>query len=229
MRWGFSDVVVGLLVVQVVGGIGGLAVLWLAGYRTEDAFDVAPLAILFLAQGVLWASYLAWTWLISRLKGNGLVSDVGLRSTVTDAVSGVAIGVGTQVVLVPLLYIPILLFWNDQDVSEVAQDLVDRAGSPLDTIVLVVLVGVGAPIVEEVFYRGLVLRSLDNRFGSTWAIVLSSVLFGAIHIQLLQFPALALFGAVAAWLTIRTRRLGPAIWAHVGFNLTTVVSLLALG
>lgn len=218
---------VGLLVAQLVGAIGAIAVFAAAGYTGEDAFDTAPLAVLFLAQSALWAGYLGWTWFTSRSKGNGLVADFGLRWSPKDAAYGLLIGIGTQLVLVPVLYVPILLVWDDQDVSQVAQDLVDRASSPWDAIVLVVLVGVGAPIVEELFYRGLLLRSLDNRFGSTWALVISSVLFGAIHLQLLQFPALTLFGAIAAWLTLRSRRLGPAIWTHVGFNLTTVVVLLS--
>jgi membrane protease YdiL (CAAX protease family) len=33
-------------------------------------------------------------------------------------------------------------------------------------------------------------------------------------------------GAVLAWLTVRTGRLGPAIWAHVAFNLTAFVSIV---
>ena len=43
----------------------------------------------------------------------------------------------------------------------------------------------------------------------------------------MQFPGLFAFGVVAAVLTQRTGRLGTAIWAHVGFNLTTVVLLLS--
>ena len=35
-----------------------------------------------------------------------------------------------------------------------------------------------------------------------------------------------IFGAVVGWLVWRTDRLGPAIWAHVGFNLTAAVVLV---
>ena len=43
---------------------------------------------------------------------------------------------------------------------------------------------------------------------------------------------LALFAAVQGELSVlahRTGRLGPSIWAHVGFNATTVVALVAGG
>ena len=41
--------------------------------------------------------------------------------------------------------------------------------------------------------------------------------------------ALAAFGLVLSVLAHRTGRLGPSIWAHVGFNATTVVALVAGG
>jgi membrane protease YdiL (CAAX protease family) len=60
-----------------------------------------------------------------------------------------------------------------------------------------------------------------------WGIALSSVLFGAAHFQLLQFPALALAGVLFGVLAHRAGRLGPAIAAHIVFNMTAVVTLLA--
>jgi uncharacterized protein len=227
VRWGLTDVVVGLFVAQLTATVGGVLILVATGHTGEDGLDTAPLAVLFLLQLPLWLGYLGWTWFTSRTKGHGIGDDFGLHATARDAVVGLAAGIGTQMVLVPLLYIPILLLWSDQDPGAVAQDLVDRAAGPLDAVVLVVLVVVCAPIIEEIFYRGLVLRSFENKLGTGWAVALSALLFGAIHLQLLQFPALALFGVVTALLTVRTRRLGPAIWAHVGFNATTVAVLLS--
>jgi membrane protease YdiL (CAAX protease family) len=45
-------------------------------------------------------------------------------------------------------------------------------------------------------------------------------------LQPLQFPALVLFGVVVGWLVRRYDRLGPAVWAHVGFNVTAAVVLV---
>jgi membrane protease YdiL (CAAX protease family) len=72
----------------------------------------------------------------------------------------------------------------------------------------------------------LLQRSLIRRVGPGWGIALASVLFGAAHIQPLQFPALALAGALFGVLAYRYGRLGPAIAAHMVFNLTAVISLL---
>ena len=62
--------------------------------------------------------------------------------------------------------------------------------------------------------------------GTNWAIVGSAALFGAAHLEPLQFPALFVFGLVAAVLATRTGRLGPGIWAHVAFNSVAVVNLV---
>jgi uncharacterized protein len=227
VRWGLRDAVLGLLLAQLAAAVGGLSILLALGYTEPGDVDTAPIALLFALQIPLWAAYFGWTWWTSRTRGHGLVQDFGLDLRWKDALYGVLIGIGTQIIIVPLLYVPILQLFPDQDVSEVARDLTDRAAGPLDMLVLLVILVVGAPIVEELFFRGLLLRSIERRWGTGLAIVGSSVVFGAIHFQLLQFPALVVFGAIAAFLTTKTGRLGPAIWAHVGFNGLTAIALLA--
>ena len=55
----------------------------------------------------------------------------------------------------------------------------------------------------------------------------SSLWFAASHFQPLQFAGLLAFGLVLGLVAHRTGRLGMAICAHIGFNMTTVVVLLA--
>ena len=87
-------------------------------------------------------------------------------------------------------------------------------------------VGIGAPVVEEIFYRGLLQRSLERRFGVWPGILGSALLFGVSHFQLLQLPALVLFGVVLGLLAQRTGRLAAPIAAHIVFNMTTVLFLV---
>ncbi|MCU0270884.1 MAG: CPBP family intramembrane metalloprotease [Acidimicrobiales bacterium] len=91
---------------------------------------------------------------------------------------------------------------------------------------LVIIVGIGAPIAEEIFYRGLALGAMQRRWGATWGLVASSGLFALTHNQPLQFPALLAFGLVLGWMVQRTGRLGPAVWAHLGFNMTAALALV---
>ena len=86
---------------------------------------------------------------------------------------------------------------------------------------------VGAPVIEELFFRGLLLRALKARIGSVGAVIASGVLFGLAHFEPLQLPVLALFGVVLGMVALRTGRLGPGICAHAAFNSLAVYSLLS--
>lgn len=85
-------------------------------------------------------------------------------------------------------------------------------------------IGVGAAFVEEVFFRGAVLRLLDGWLGSGPAVAISAILFGAVH---LTNPGAGLWGALAiaveaaillAGAYLLTRRLWLAIGLHLAWN-----------
>ncbi|MFA5565919.1 MAG: type II CAAX endopeptidase family protein [Acidimicrobiia bacterium] len=206
--------------------VGGALVLIAAGYTEGDAIDVAPLSVLFLLQIPLWLGYGGVPWWVSRTKGFGLTYDFGWKFTKQDVFYGLGLGLIIQLFVIPVIYIPIFWIFGEHDVSEAARQLTDRATTPVDVATLVLVVAIGAPFIEELFFRGLFLQSVRKRFGNAIAIVATAVIFGAVHLQLLQFPALAVFGAIVAWLTIKSERLGPAVFTHMGFNLVTVVALL---
>ena len=56
---------------------------------------------------------------------------------------------------------------------------------------------------------------------------LGAVSSAPVHFEPLQTAGLVLFGLVAGWLVQRHGRLGPAIFAHMGFNAVTIAILLA--
>ena len=120
------------------------------------------------------------------------------------------------------------MLFEDLDVSEPARELVDKA-TGFGVFLLFLVVVVGAPLVEELFFRGLTLKAFEKKMSSRLALVLSSLFFAIAHLQLIQFPALFLFGLVAGYLVKKYDRLGRAVWAHVGFNATTVIALLLQG
>jgi membrane protease YdiL (CAAX protease family) len=222
--WGLGDAAVGWLLSIVGAVIGASVVVAITG---DDAEDLS-LGWANVAQIGLWVPLVAVTLWAAWTKGNGPVRDFGLRVKAWDWLGAFA-GVATQLLVLPLIYVPI--FWltntDTDDLSETAKELTDRANGAFGVTMLVLLTGIGAPIVEEIFYRGLLLRSLERRFGEVTAIVGSGVFFGVIHFQLLAIPGLAIFGMILALLTVRTGRLGPAIAAHMAFNMITVIALLA--
>lgn len=198
-------------------------------HRSVDQVDTLPLGLVAIAQLGLWVGLLGGPVVATRLKGNGMVADLHLRARVADVWRGGAVGVLLQLVALPVLYWPILrlLDKGPSDLEGPARAMTDRANGPVGVVLLVLIVGVGAPIVEEIFYRGLFQQALLKRgLPPVAAIGISATVFGLSHFELLQLPALILFGVAAGILAHRAGRLGPAIAAHVAFNMVTVISLL---
>jgi uncharacterized protein len=227
--WGLGDVVLGLAV-AIIGANVVTTILLLGTGRTFDEVDDLPLSLLAIGQAGLWLGLLGVPVMAARYKGSGPFRDFCIAATGRDLWFGGLVGALLQFPVLPILYVP-LLELLDRTAGELeapARELTDRAGDPLGVVLLVLIVGIGAPVAEEVFYRGLFQGALLKRGAPPWlAIGLSAVVFGAMHLQALQFPALVLFGVVAGILAHRYGRLGPAIAAHIAFNMVTVVALLA--
>ena len=216
------------VLIAIVAGYLGAAVVASAcsavgGWSTAAE---TPGWALFAAQVPLWAAMVGVPVWATSTRGSGPRADLHLAVRWVDVPIGVAAGLVTQLGLVRLLYWPLGRWISEDRLEAPARDLADRFGGVGGAVLLVVMVCVAAPVAEEVLYRGLLLRSLERRYGAVWAVGLSSVVFGAMHLQLVQFPGLALFGLVAATLVVRTGRLGTSIIAHAAFNAVTVVSLL---
>ena len=223
-RWGLADAVAATVVAIVAGALLGSAVFALFGYVDPDE---APLMVVAVAQIPLWAGLLGVPLWASRTKGLGsLRADFGLEMRARDVPLGLAAGVAAQIALTAVVPLYRLVGIDPDGVGEAAERLADRADDPAGVIVLILVTVVGASIIEEVCYRGLWLRSFQRRLGTTAAVVATGIVFGAIHFQPLDFLPLALFGSLAAALAARSGRLGPAIWAHAGFNGVAVAGLL---
>ena len=82
-----------------------------------------------------------------------------------------------------------------------------------------------APLFEELFFRGVALRSITRRFNANIGIVATGLIFGAAHFQGIQTPALVAFGWLLAWRATKTGRLGETILTHATFNGITLLGL----
>jgi hypothetical protein len=165
-----------------------------------------------------------------------LVGDLGFRFRWIDLPVGLVAGLLGQYVLVFLLELPLYPFVPHlfQRLGAPARSL--TAGeSSLSLALLGVLVCVGSPLVEELFFRGLFLRGLlgtaRGRLG--WRAVpavlgsalVSGLVFGLVHFEALQLIALSGFGVLLALMACSTGRLGAGIVAHITFNTVTFVAL----
>ena len=223
VTWGLGDVVAGMLLSW--GALILATPLILAATGVDDTSNV-PLRTVALLQIPLDGTMVAVALYVSFHKGRGPVLDYGLAGRVRDA-WGVVVGFVSQYAVL-LVYVPFL--WSGlidaEDVSKPARNITEKAHDAPGVVLLVLLVVIVAPICEELFFRGLVLRAFDRRFGRRWAVAGSALVFAAAHLEPLQFPALFLFGLITGVYAARTGRLAPGMFAHMAFNLIAVVALL---
>lgn len=75
-----------------------------------------------------------------------------------------------------------------------------------------------APVLEEYLFRGVIQRNIELKVGAIWSIVISSVIFGAIHVIVPQVVAATAAGLVLGSVYYITRSLNSVIAIHVVNN-----------
>lgn len=183
-----------------------------------DAITTPDLAAVAVGGWVVSLGALAFA---SRRFGTGdFLADYAVRFRPVDAL-GAPVGAFVQFIAIPLLYLPLRHFWpgtfSSEEVEQRAQEMVDRADGAL-VVLLVLVVVVGAPIVEELMYRGLLQRSLMARLGPALGLLAGSAWFALVHPRPVEYPGLLLAGLVFGGFVVATRRIGGAIVAHAAFN-----------
>lgn len=99
---------------------------------------------------------------------------------------------------------------------------------PWGKVHLLVQAALVAPLVEELFFRGLLLEVLWRLSGSIWvAIAASAALFGLVHMSVPQtILPLASMGVILGTLRCRTGSLTACVAAHALFNVRTLALVL---
>jgi membrane protease YdiL (CAAX protease family) len=84
-------------------------------------------------------------------------------------------------------------------------------------LVLLSVVGIFGPLVEELYFRGYICRAYLTALGERWAYLASAAGFALVHLNLPAMAPIFAMGLVLAWLYNRTRSVVPCAIAH-GFN-----------
>lgn len=247
--WGLGDALLAIpfiISLSIVGAVLGLIVAAVSGdsftldlesadLGLDELSDPAlmPPALLVLSALAQQAGQAVWPWIVTKWKGISMAVDWRLRFKPIDLVIGIVVG-GVGVVLASLASIGMerLIGLEDPSEADNTDILTNAEGTPWLWAILVIVI-IGAPISEELLFRGLVLRAFENRWGPVIAIMGSTITFTLVHFTgaglgatIVLFTSIGLVGAILGILTLRTDRLAPAIIAHVVFN--TVGSIAAL-
>ncbi|MDD2422077.1 MAG: CPBP family intramembrane metalloprotease, partial [Heliobacteriaceae bacterium] len=126
--------------------------------------------------------------------------------------------VGGQIFLL-LTGLGLLAAWLMPAPEHPVQQILRQPGITPGQVGLVVLaVGVIAPLAEEVFFRGFLLPALAIRWGANPANHLSAILFGALHGSFYEFFLLYLAGLLLGRAALVWGNFVPAVIGHAVWN-----------
>ena len=193
------------------------------------------LALLVVSEAGLWTGLFGTCIITSRRYGTGNVrTDFRLRFRWIDLLIGF-VGAIVARCFAALVLIPFIHVFQKAGNPDHALDAVTKLGASGWTV-LIVLSCIGAPLFEELFFRGLLQGQLVERFGPGIAIAVTAVVFGAAHIAndpgvagLLLALSVGASGIVLGVVRHFTGRLGSSIATHALFNVTAIVALAFVG
>lgn len=106
----------------------------------------------------------------------------------------------------------------EMGISPVSEDyLTEQDITPAYLMWEIILTAVGAPICEELMFRGVILRRLSSVSGR-FAIIMSALIFGFMHGNLIQAILGTVMGLVFGYTAVKTNSLALPIAGHIFIN-----------
>lgn len=214
--------------------VAGYALGVAGAFGVHAALDASPSTELVVSSLALWVGLLGAVAIVSRVRGTGsVVVDFAFRFRWSDIGFGVAASLVGRV-LAGYAVSPFPLPRAGRGRGD-GPSIFDGQKSTTVWLILIFVVCIGAPLVEELFFRGLVQRRLVGRLGVVPGIAIASLLFGAAHLIAWSGPiTLAYAWAVAAGGLVlggsyhSSGRLGTSIIAHALFNAQALLAIAVL-
>ena len=124
-----------------------------------------------------------------------------------------------------LLLFPLVVFINSLSMLFVDNTVVEMADQILELPLwqMVLSIGIFGPFIEDFVFRGVLLQSFQRTGRIVGSIVLSSILFGMMHLNINQFAYGAAMGIMFALLVEATGSVLSSFLAHALFNTAEVL------
>lgn len=220
--WGLWDVLIVFGLWFLLAVAGSFLVL-----ATDQSGSVARGIGMIVATVLPWAALIGWPVLMTKVRGNGPVVDLGLRWKWSDIGWGLLWGLAGLVVAIVLAMLTTALFG---DFSSAAGDVAESlADNKVIFAIFLLTVVFGAPFAEEFFFRGYVFAAFGKKgWLPILSVLMSAAIFAAWHLEPVRL--LLLFGigvtlGLARWLT---SSLTTSIVAHMTNNLVSSITLIGL-
>ena len=214
--WGMGDVVISL-----VGAIG-LSLVVSLGLMSQN-IDPENGWGLIIAFSSPWLAMAGWPIIATTIKGNGPKIDLGLIAPRTHLRLGFVAGLAS---LAAASVMALIVTRFTGPLSSTAGDIgVNQSGIVL--VIFVLMAMFGAPIVEEIAFRGLLFGALAKaHVNEHLVVVITALVFALFHFEPKRFLILFIIGMILGEVRRRTGSTSAAIVAHVVNNTPAALFIL---
>jgi len=215
-KWGMGDAIISL-----VGAIGFSLIIGLA--LMSQNIDPENGWGLIIAFSAPWLALAGWPILATMLKGNGPKLDLGLIAPRTHLRLGFIAGLAS-LIIASLMAVIVTRFTGP--LSSAAGDVgLNQTGIVL--VLFVFMAMFGAPIVEEIAFRGMLYGALAKaHINEHLVVVITALVFALFHFEPKRFFILFAIGIILGEVRRRTGSTGAAIVAHIVNNAPAAIYIL---
>ncbi|MEI7832379.1 MAG: CPBP family glutamic-type intramembrane protease [bacterium] len=143
----------------------------------------------------------------------------------------VGMGIATMALVMPLVFAATLITDKLLNGQVSTHPLLTGLRSSSDIryqLFLTAVAAVMAPLVEETFFRGILFRAWDARFGLWPAAVITGIFFASVHVSLSAMLPITVLGIGMALVTHYSRGIWASAITHALFNAYTTFATIAV-
>jgi membrane protease YdiL (CAAX protease family) len=138
------------------------------------------------------------------------LSSIKLMALVSISMIGLQLGVSAPIV-------------NSFPIPDFMKEMIEQFVNQKGVFSFIAIV-IAAPVIEEFIFRGIILDGLLKKYSPTKSILISSILFGIVHLNPWQFISALILGLFSGWVYYRTKKLTLSILIHSINNLIGFIS-----
>lgn len=205
----------------------------IAGIKDGDILKSSDYLVYGLFVGQLIKLTLLYFYIGKRDKTyrNQLDRPYILNNRIINPIQLLGIGLGTVGFGQIFVNIIMKIFAGTDQLSS-AMKLLEKAFSPkgpLDGVIILVVVAIGAPLVEELLFRGVLFEEIKRECSLKTTIFLTALIFGFYHFNIIQSPNTFFMGLVLAYVYYKTKSIKCSIIVHATNNILAMIPFLDQG
>lgn len=216
--WSTNDIIVIFIIsgLLIVGTLVGMDLLDVKSYVESSQYKNFYLLGIFLLQWILiFVPLLIYTLIKFKLKKKYFgFKKTGILKIIKLVASGYLLYLGITLIISLIILYTGIKIPGYQMQEKVLPVFGDGLYSIITAGVIIVLI---APFLEEMFFRGFLLRSLTNKIGIMYGSLLSAIIFAVFHMQWQSIIPIIILGLIINSIVLRSKSIWPAIYFHM-FN-----------